>query len=88
MHHLRFIGAAFCCCSSGEPNNNNNALRPVIPPDSFAHQSSFRDGFEIRPAPGKVKKIIFSMGYGVVLYGPDIVYYVFSYSHFFLFSNP
>mmetsp|Transcript_25188 Transcript_25188/g.42756 ORF Transcript_25188/g.42756 Transcript_25188/m.42756 type:complete len:195 (-) Transcript_25188:313-897(-) len=47
--HLRAIGAAFC--SLGAPDASD-APRPIIPFNSFAHQSSFRDGFEIQPAPG------------------------------------
>eukprot|EP00985_Skeletonema_marinoi_P011016 scaffold5188_cov122-Skeletonema_marinoi.AAC.2 len=47
--HLRAIGAAFC--SLGAPDASD-APRPIIPFNSFAHQSSSRDGFEIQPAPG------------------------------------
>mmetsp|Transcript_3247 Transcript_3247/g.4830 ORF Transcript_3247/g.4830 Transcript_3247/m.4830 type:complete len:195 (-) Transcript_3247:118-702(-) len=62
--HLRAIGAAFC--SLGAPDAND-ALRPIIPFNSFAHQSSFRDGFEIRPAPdgkgmGAFSKVIIAKG--------------------------
>mmetsp|Transcript_28557 Transcript_28557/g.60266 ORF Transcript_28557/g.60266 Transcript_28557/m.60266 type:complete len:195 (-) Transcript_28557:320-904(-) len=47
--HLRAIAGAFC--SFGATPNANDASRPIIPFNSFAHKSSFRDGFEIRPAP-------------------------------------
>eukprot|EP00986_Skeletonema_menzelii_P010365 scaffold5047_cov127-Skeletonema_menzelii.AAC.9 len=46
MHYLRVIGVAFCSLSSSD-----DVSRPIIPSDSFAHQSGFVGGFEIRPAP-------------------------------------